>query len=149
MTTSSVPTVRAALIAALDARPGLDAVAVTHFWQGDANPQEAIYLGNTTLENDWATVRAGRKTRDELYRIQVHIRSLKPNDWGPTAETRVFALLAEIEDLIANDPAIGLSATFPTLRIIITEAVVTPVLLDPGGIGAEAVVTLEARNRLT
>jgi len=149
VTTSTAPTVRATLIAALGARPGLDGVTVTHFWQGDADTQEAIYLGNTTLENEYPVIRSGRKPREETYRIQLHIRSLKPTDWGPTAEVRAFEMIAEVEDLIAEDPAIGLSGTFPTLRLLITDATVEPVLLDPGGIGAQATLTIEARNRLS
>lgn len=149
MSTSTAPTVRAALIAALAARPGLAGVAVTYLWQGDADTQEAIYLGKTIITNNWVTLRSGRKTREETQRIELHIRSLKPTDWGPVAETRAFAMIAEVEDLVADDPAIGLSDTLPTLRLIVADMVVTPVLLDPSGIGAEATLFLEAHNRLS
>jgi hypothetical protein len=149
VTTSTAPTVRAALIAALDARPGLNGVTVTHFWQGDADTQEAIYLGNTTLNNEWVVLRAGRKPREEEYRIVLHVRCMTPGEWGPAAETRIFALLAEVENLVADDPAIGLAATYPTLRMIIAEMTVDPVVLEPGGIGAVATLTIEVHNRLT
>lgn len=149
MATSTAPTVRAALIAALDARPGLNGVLVTHFWQGQADEQEAVYLGNTTLQNDWATLRAGRKTREETYQIGLHIRVFTPGFWDATNETRIFALIAEVENLVADDPAIGLSATLPTLRILVGNVTVDPLTVDPAGIGLEAVITLEVRNRLT
>jgi hypothetical protein len=149
VSTSTAPAVRAALIAALAARPGLAGVTTTYFWQGDADTQEAIYLGTTTITNDWVTMRSGRKAREEAYRIQLHLRAFKPTDWGPTAEARAFAIIAEIENLVADDPSIGLSATMPTLRLLITDMTVEPVLLDPGGIGAQATLTIEARNRLS
>lgn len=148
MTTSTAPTVRAALIAALDARPGLNGVTVTHFWQGDADTQEAIYLGNTTIINEFAVLRAGRKPREEVYRIQLHVRSLKPTDWGPTAETRVFAMIAEVENLLADDPSAGLSGSLPTLRMLVAEITVDPVTVEPSGLGSEATLIIEAHNRL-
>lgn len=148
-TTSTAPTVRATLVAALDARPALDAVSVTHMWQGQADEQEAMFLGNTTITNEWATIRAGRKTRDETYQIQLMIHVHVPGDWGPAAETRMFVLIAEVEDLVAADPTLGLSATLPTLRVLVATSEVRPIVLDAGGIGAEATLTLEAKCRLS
>jgi len=146
---STAPVVRAALIAALDARSGLDGVLVTHFWQGQADEQEALYLGSTSSDEEWVTLRAGRKAREETYRIQIHIRAWKPGFWDATNETRIFALIAEVDNLLADDPAIGLSATLPTLRILLASYEVKPVALDPAGIGAEATLSLEVHSRLT
>lgn len=144
---STAPVVRAALIAQLSLRAGLADVSVTHVWPGGAAPQEAIYLGRTTLRNAWATMRAGRKTREEDYRIELFVWVLDPTDWGAASEARAFELMAEVENMVADDPTLGLG--MPTLRMIVSDAEATSGPSDTSGWGTVIRVELQIFNRLT
>lgn len=149
MSTTTAPTVRAQLITLLAARPGLAGVLVTPVWQGDAATQEQMYLGKTSADLDFATIRAGRKKREEDYAVDLVIDVERPDDWGPDSEERAFALAAEVDDLVADDPAIGLGATLPTLRIHVSHLEQTSGALAEGGIGTRITLTLSVQSRLT
>lgn len=149
MSTTTAPVVRAQLVSLLAARPALAAVLVTHVWQGQADKQEHIYLGNTSADIEFATIRAGRKKREEDYTVQVIIDVDAPTDWGPTSETRAFVLSAEVDDMLADDPAIGLAATHPTLRMHVSHLEQSSGALDPAGIGTRIILTISVQSRLT
>lgn len=149
MSTTTAPAVRAQLITLLAARPALAAVLVTRVWQGDAGKQEQIYLGNTTADIDFATIRAGRKKREEDYTVQLIIDVEIPTDWGPASETRAFVLAGEVDDMLADDPAIGLAATYPTLRMHVSHLEQASGALADGGIGTRITLTLSVQSRLT
>lgn len=148
MSNLSAPIVRAALIALIADRPAMADVLVTHVWQGNGDEQEHVYLGATSATYDYATIRSGRRTRDEDYTVQVIIDVADPTDWGPASETRAFALAADVESMLADDPTVGLSASMPTLRVHVVGLEQTSGALDPSGIGSRIVLTLQAQSRL-
>lgn len=150
MSTTTLPTVKAQLVAVLAARAGLAGVQVSAVWPGkESTEQESVWLGDARGRRDYPVVRAGRKPRDETYTLDVFIQVLRPESWDPSAETRAFELFAELEDAIAADPAIGLSATLPTLVLGAGAFTLANGVLDPGGWGALIRAEVEARARLS
>lgn len=123
-------------------------VLVTHTWQGDASRQEQVYLGPTSATYEFATIKTGRRTRNEDYTVQVVIDIMTPTDWGPESETRAFALAADIENMLADDPQVGLSATMPTLRVLVAGLEQNSGPIDPAGIGTRVTLTLQVQSRL-
>jgi len=111
-TRSTAPTFRAALLAALQARPALSAVPVTYSHPGDARENEAIYLGEVRGSSDIPTIRAARKARQERYTLDVWIDVDAVGPDAQTASERAWTLYGELEDILADDPSVGLPAPF-------------------------------------
>jgi len=111
-TRSTVPTVRAALVTLLAARPGLADVQVEYTHPGQELQGETIFLGDSRGTAELATIRAGRRTRTETYTLDVWI---EVNSDGPTAQTaseRAWTLAGEVEDQLADDATLGLTQPF-------------------------------------
>lgn len=111
-TTSTVPTVRAQLVALLSARPALADVQIGYTHPGDALEHESMFLGDSRATVELATIRAGRRTRQESYVLDVWI---EVNSDGPTAQPateRAYTLLGELEGQLADDASLGLSQPF-------------------------------------
>jgi hypothetical protein len=109
---STVPALRSALLAALQARPALASVQVEFSHPGDTDENETVYLGEVRGSSTIPVLRAGRKVREERYTIDVWIDVAAD---GPTAEgasERAYALYGELEDILADDPTLGLAAPF-------------------------------------
>lgn len=109
-TTSTVPTARAALVTALTAALPETQIAWSH--PGDAREPESIYLGEARIDSEVATIRAGRKKRQERYTIDVLIDVAADGPTGQDASERAFVLLGELEDILADDPSLGLPQPF-------------------------------------
>lgn len=114
-TVSIAPTVAAALktqLATVLATSGLDGKPVDVF---DSFPSE--YVGWDTCiigdvvdgKHEYHSIRAGRKTRQETYVQHVWFRVIRGGSESTDAKVAAFTHLAKLEDLIANDPKIGLS----------------------------------------
>lgn len=109
---STVPTVRAAIVALLAARAGLAGVQVGQSHPGEALEGETVFLGDSRGTSGIATIRAARKARQEAYTVDVWV---EVNRDGPTAQTaseRAWALVGEIDDMLADDPSLGLTQPF-------------------------------------
>lgn len=113
--TSTVPlvkqTIRARLVEQVGAVPVLPAedlqqvgAAASYIFTADVDDGEHVI----------PTMRAGRKPREETYRVRVVF--VAHDALADTAEVMVFALLARLEDVVADDPGLGLDGEFPTLR---------------------------------
>lgn len=109
-TTSTVPTARAALVAALTTAVTPTQVAWSH--PGDSREPESVYLGEARGSSEYATIRAGRKKRQERYGIDVIIDVATDGPDGQDASERAYELLGELEDLLADDPSLGLPPPF-------------------------------------
>lgn len=116
-TTSTVPTVKQALLTLLAAQAGLTATTLHYAWFGPAADPEEILLAtdpdagtpDVTGRHEIPTL-GGRVSRDERYSVPVTIRVFDP-DAEPqnmaTVEERAFALLAGVENLLADNPNLG------------------------------------------
>jgi hypothetical protein len=109
---STVPTVRAALVAALAARPALAGVDVGHSHPGAAIEPEAVYLGRARGSDEVPVMRAGRKRRQESYTLDVFFDVVADGPTGREASERAWALFGELEDLLADDPSLGQAPPF-------------------------------------
>lgn len=111
-TRSTSPTFRAALLAALQARPALAQVQVSYSHPGDAREDESVYLGEIRGSSEIPTVRTSRKKREERYTLDVWIDVDAVGPDAQTASERAWTLFGELEDILADDPTVGLTAPF-------------------------------------
>lgn len=125
MTTgTSLVAVKQAMVTALRARPALATVQVLYgaddFPPGkDHLESEAIWFGNTTW-NDFSIplIKAGTKKVDEDYDTEWFVQVLK--DDGSTqeaADLRAKALLAELQQALAEAPGISSEISWAQLRV--------------------------------
>lgn len=124
-TTSVVVTAKRKLVELLRARSGLAGVQVEYAWPGEGKAsREIIYLGGASGPVQIAGLRAGRKTRDEAPELLVLVKAEIPGGDQEQADVRVYALGAELEDLLAEDPSLAGALPKPG------RAVITNVELD-------------------
>lgn len=109
---STVPTVRAALFAALTARPAFSAVQVAYSHPGQAIEAESVYLGAARGSDNIPVVRVGRKKRQESYILDVFFDVVADGPTSQEASERAWTLFGELEDLLADDPSLGLAQPF-------------------------------------
>lgn len=152
-TASTVPTVKAALVSQLAARAALAAVPVSYGWLGVATKGESISLDppedTHTGGSRIPTMKAGRKAREEEFTVVAAIQVVQgggnPRN-AATTEARAFALLAELDGLLADDPGLGGAVAGPTLRCVLADY---PRLLFPFEAGwycrIDAVISVAVR----
>lgn len=110
-TTSTVPSVRAALVAGLQARAGLGQVQVSRRWPGPDTESEGIWLGDVEGTSVISGVKKGRQRRQETYNLEVIIQTLQASETPQdpeNSEDRAYVLLGELEDMLAENPRVGL-----------------------------------------
>ena len=110
MAGSAVVAAKSALVNALAGRPGLADVAVSYAWPGDALERVALYLGNVTGRHDPAGMRAGRKSRDEEFVVEVFVEVRADGEPQEVADERAVAVAREVEDALADDPTLASSS---------------------------------------
>lgn len=148
MSTLLVVAARQALVSQLALRAGLAGVQVSYAWPGDATARETLFTDNASGDIDIASLRGGRKMRNEESTFSVVIRVEGPGADQATVDTRALTLGKEVEDLLADSPT-ALNAAVPG----VIDAVVDSYRLA-GGIGdqsrvAELTYTIRIRTRLT
>lgn len=144
-THSTVPTVRAALVSALSARPALAAVQVAYSHPGQAIETESVYLGAARGSHTVPVVRAGRKKRQESYVLDVFFDVVADGPTGQEASERAWTLAGELEDLLADDPSLGQP---PPFWAVLGDWTETPFFDDARqgfGVLLRAAVQIEAR----
>lgn len=112
-TRSTVPAVKAALVALLEA--ALVDVSVSYSHPGNALPVEAVYLGDVRGTSEVPTSRAGRLARHERYTVDLWISVTTDGSSSEAAEARAAELLAEVEDVLAEDVTLGEEIVAATL----------------------------------
>lgn len=89
-------------------------VAVTHAARIDQRTYDDVYIGDVEDHfNSVATMKAGRKSRDEEYRIVINIFVVR--DEPRDANEQAMFIAGIIEDWMAVNPGLGLD--IPTLRV--------------------------------
>lgn len=123
-TTSTVPTALDELLADLTAAmTGPNAgVNVWEAWPGPSATGEMVVLGEVTWdEYKIATIKAGRKYRDEEFAVAFQIAVFGAAGTTPAnpkpERDRAFAILAACENVLANDPTLGAAGAFQWLEI--------------------------------
>lgn len=144
-TTSTAPTFRAALLAALQARPALAQVTTLYSHPLDAIEVEAIYLGECRGDSNIPVLRASRKKREERYTLDVWFDIAAVGPDAQTASERAWVLFGELEDLLADDPSVGLPAPFRAVLGDFTETLMADESRRGWGVLLRAGVDCETR----
>ena len=105
-TVSIVPAVADALVSVLRARAGLSGIQIEPAWPGNDAQDESMFLTFARVESEIASMRAGRKARNEDPRIGLTIIA-QMHDSPSAARTRAYELFGEVEDALAEDPTLG------------------------------------------
>ena len=125
-TTSTVPTVKARLVtvfttALATASASGGQVPTSYAWPGPStSAEEQVFLGHHPELRDIAlnpsheipNVKAGRKQREETYQVPVTVWVFDTDstpDAAATVEARAYTLFGLLEDVLADDPQIGLA----------------------------------------
>lgn len=140
-----MPTFRAALLAALQAKPALSQVQTSYSHPGDAREDESIYLGELRGSSEVPVLRASRKKREERYTLDVWIDVDAVGPDAQTASERAWALFGELEDVLADDPSVGLAAPFRAVLGDFTETLMFDESRRGWGSLLRAGVDVEAR----
>lgn len=121
-TTSRVVAVRTKLKDLLTAAVDADTKVFYSEPSGQNMPNDSIYNGDVRSGSQEIPVqRPGRKKREESFVTDIVIRCTRGGADSSAAETRAYALLAVLEDVLADDVNLGLNATDPTLRAHLEE----------------------------
>lgn len=109
LTTSSVPAVTDAVLDVLT--EALD-VKVFEAYPGSNALNELVFLGGVEWDGyDIATIKAGRKARQEDYRLEFAIWVVWDMGTSPgvpkASRDRAFEVFGQIEDAFAEDPSMG------------------------------------------
>lgn len=155
-TTSTVPTVKAQLVSQITT--ALAPIPVTYAWPGSSTMPKCVFLGphpetadiRLDLSSEIPTIKAGRKQRQEEYTVRVTVWTFRPDLTSAdakTCETEAFAVLADIEDVLAADPRIGLAAT--VVQYLEVTSVASTLFPFVGGWACELAVDIAVRARLT
>jgi hypothetical protein len=108
-TSSTIPTAKTALVALISA--ALPGVQVVYGRPADSElARECVYVGDATGVQRIPTMRAGRKPREETYSVEVIVAVLLERGNTTDAESRAFTLLAECEDVVADDSTLGIAS---------------------------------------
>lgn len=106
-TSSTFPAFKAALVTALDAVADCQ---VAYRWPGPDTADEGIYLADLEGSKDLATIKAGRKWRDETFRVEVICQSFSAaRSLGDlaAADVRVAELEAFLDGVLADSPTLN------------------------------------------
>lgn len=160
-TTSTVPTVKAGLVdlftpALATASLSGGQVPVTYAWPGPATLPECVFLGphpnaadiRLDLSSEIPTIKAGRKHRQEEYRVRVTVWCWRPDltaDGAEAVELQAFTLAGLLEDELADDPTGGLAV----VQAIKVDTLASTLFPFEKGWACELSMDLEVRARLT
>lgn len=129
-TTSTLVTFKTALVSALQTK--LTGVQVAYAWPGPDTAPESVYLDTEAAgEQRIPHLTAGRKTRDEIYRVTVIVWVAQPDGTVTSAETcesRAHALMSGVEDVLADTPR--LTSAIQWAEPVAVESMLLP--LDKG-----------------
>jgi hypothetical protein len=107
MPATTAPAAKAAILAAIAARPAL--AAITPGWGGPTEEsdvtEEMIYLGRVRGDGEWRTLGAGN--RHESYAVELRVVVMKYGDDEQATEERAFALLDEVSAALYADKFLG------------------------------------------
>jgi hypothetical protein len=105
-TISTVPAVKKALYDALTA--GLGGVQVSYGHPSAALVErQVVYVGDVQMDYSVPVMRAGRQPRQEEFTVEVIVNVAPARGEPSEAEAEAFALLAAVEDVVADDPTLG------------------------------------------
>lgn len=93
------------LIDTLRQHASLVGVQVEPGWPGDQQTSESVWVNDLDGEISIPLANAGRKYRDDIFRIPFEIRVANRGDLDSTAD-RTEEIVNAIDDVLADDPAL-------------------------------------------
>lgn len=104
-TTTTVAAWRAAFYSALST--ALHPTVHVSYGRPTQPRKELVVLGKTTeVDVEQMALRQTRTRRDETYTTEIHVE-VQSKATAQASETRAAAIVADIEDLLANNPLVG------------------------------------------
>ena len=143
MATSSIPAFRAALRTRLAARAGLAGVQITD--GAPANPaREMIALASTSAQQEYRGIGGPiGASKQETFDLEVIVSVLREGRDTTGADTRAFALLAEIEAAVRTDPTVNSTVDVAEISAYQHEPRFTDTARE-----ANLVITIQAQKRI-
>lgn len=100
MATSTAPAFKKAFVAAIaDALPN---VSVFYGWPDTSSPDEVVYVGDTRISQEWASLARTLKPRAEDYTFDVVIEVAPTAGSSEEVADRAWEILGTIEDVLRN-----------------------------------------------
>lgn len=117
---SVLPAFTSALLSALQARPALWGVTVAPFWPGPNATAEMITLdAEVRGQMVIPTLKAGRKQRQETFEVDLVVWVFSTGSAigsAATVDARAFELMAEVDNVLADDPTVGAVVQWAAIR---------------------------------
>lgn len=133
------------VVTLLRASAALTGVQVSPGWPGESIKAEAIWCDNIRGDMEIALLGAGRKQRDDTFRIPLEIKVSGKVDLDAVA-LRLGQLIAAVEDVLADDPTLGALDGIQWAEIGEVQSICGR---TPDGPVGFAEVVLEVHSRLT
>lgn len=102
---TAVPAAKSALLASMQAAPGLSGVTVVR-GKPDPEPSEFVSLWSAECEREYASLGQQRLDEEISLTVVVDVASAAGTDYGP-AETRAWALFDAVEGAVRADLTLG------------------------------------------
>jgi hypothetical protein len=103
LATSTIPAVKANLVAQLDARPGLTEVQVSYGPPLPNPSREMIWCGVAKGQQDWQAM----AVKGEEYDLEIIISVIREGQDMQAADERCFAIYAELENQLRSDQTVN------------------------------------------
>ncbi len=112
-----IPAVKARLLERFRDAAAFAGMQVSYSQPATRLERSALWLGETTGRHDIAAIRSGRKPRVETFELDLYIYVWKPGGGPEEAEAEAFALLAEVEDTLADQPQLDLGPSLQWAKV--------------------------------
>lgn len=147
MPNSSVPTVKAGLLATIQASAGLAALnaaeAITWAHPGKHIQKEAIFLGDAAFSGERSSI--GQVSHYEDYTIPVWVSVLGEGDAARTTEERLWTLVGYVEAAVRADGTLGAVTGLLSAVVLGKEP---RNFIDPLGRVSECKITVVCRAKI-
>lgn len=155
MTASTIPAVKEALLAALQASGDLAGVLVTRGVPAtEPTSRERVYVGDASnIARQWASL--GRLLRSETYQVEVIVEHYQGGIDVAAAEDRALAISDAVDARVVADPSLGVVGPLSNIQTMVAMSSPTSQQTGPAananGVLARVVmtVTVQARIRST
>lgn len=115
--TSMIPTVKARVLELLADRAAFAELQLSYSHPATALERSGLWLGETTGRHEISAIRSGRKPRTETFELDTFIYVWQPAGKPQEAESEAFALMGEVEDMLADAPQLDLGPALQWAKV--------------------------------
>jgi hypothetical protein len=127
--------------------PANTAVDYGYDGQNDSANRQYIWGGKATFQHDYAALTAGRKPREEVLVVELHLSVYLPGGTYEETDDTAATIGVSIEDLFANDPQ--LAGAIPGLRYAGIQGGEMDNSMDDGGVETHMTYQVLFKSRLS